>query len=159
METTLLRRLITVFARLNGGGGDASPIVGTGKVGSMRVGQETGGHTVTVSLTSPQDSAHFALCEIFAMDSPNYEDTEHVGLKIGEITQASGNVTMEDCPHYFAVFPQGTPPSVVMVPSSGCSGSGGVAYITPPSGSSWDFAIFEATGDGTAILSGVDYDF
>ena len=159
METTLLRRLITVFARLNGGGGDASPIVGTGKVGSMRVAAGGSSHTVTVTLTNPRDSGYFSICEIFATDSPNYEDVAQIGLKIGEITQASGSATLGNCPSYFAVFPEGTPGAVVMVPSSGCSGSGGVAYVTPPSGSSWDFAIFEATGDGAAILSGVDYDF
>lgn len=33
---TPMRRLIWIFARLNGGGGgDTSPIVGTGKVGYM----------------------------------------------------------------------------------------------------------------------------
>ena len=35
-DWTMLRRLIWIFARLNGsGGGDTSPIVGTGKVGYM----------------------------------------------------------------------------------------------------------------------------
>lgn len=34
-DLTMLRRLIWIFARLNGSGGDTSPIVGTGKVGYM----------------------------------------------------------------------------------------------------------------------------
>lgn len=143
-----------------GAGGDASPIVGQGQVGYMVVGQEAASYTVSISLTNPRNAGYFMICEIYELSAPEYEDVfNYVVGNIGQITSATGSTTITSCPRYFLVAPISTEGANVLVPSSGCSTTGGAEYVNPQSGSSWSYAIFEVTGDGTATVDSANYNF
>ena len=143
-----------------GGGGDASPLVGTGKVGYMVVGQEAASYTVSISLTNPKNAGYFMICEIYELSAPEYEDVfNYVVGNIGQITSATGSTTITNCPRYFLVAPISIEGANVLVPSSGCSTTGGAEYVIPQFGSSWSYAIFEVAGDGTATVDSANYNF
>ena len=155
---TRIEWFLDKWANGGGGGGDASPIVGQGQVGYMVVGQEAASYTVSISLTNPRNAGYFMTCVIYELSAPEYEDVfNYVVGNIGQITSATGSTTITNCPRYFLVAPINTEGANVLVPSSGCSGTGGAAYVTPPTETSWPYAIYAVTGDGTATIDNVDY--
>lgn len=119
---------------------------------------------VTVSLTNPVNSSHFTICEIF--EPEDYSDYDYTH-KIGEITSATGSVTvyptqevMDDPPggvYCIKIAPQAD--SIwVYVPSSGvsCTGDTSVENVSSaPEG----YAEIYVDGSGTVTLDGVDYDW
>ena len=157
---TRIEQFLDDWASGGGGGGDASPIVGTGKVGYMVVGQEAASYTVSISLTNPKNAGYFMICEIYELSAPEYEDVfNYVVGNIGQITSATGSTMITNCPRYFLVAPISTEGSNVLVPSSGCSATGGAEYVIPQSGSSWSYAIFEVVVDGTATVDSANDNF
>lgn len=150
METTLLRRLITVFARLNGVGGDASPIVGTGKVGSMRVAAGGSSHTVTVTLTNPRDAAEFVSCIIYALNGTTYEDK---GAQIGQIASPTGSATVDVSSAGMLVEFEGN--GAPHISQGACTITGDITLLPNYA----NYAMFTVSGDGSITIDGVDYDW
>lgn len=152
METTLLRRLITVFARLNGGGsgGDSSPIVGQGQVGYMLVGAGTS-YTVGISLTNPRYPEDFVSCIIYALNGTTYADK---GGQIGQIGSPTGNATVTVSSSGIVVEFTGQKGSP-HIPENACTITGDITMLPDHS----NFAMFTVSSDGSITIDGVNYDF
>lgn len=114
-------------------------------------GDVPSGYTVTVSLTNPQNSRYFSSCLIMEGLS---DDPSDYGQQLGQINSATGSaeVTVSSSLYGIIVIIGG---ASVGIDSSGISCTGGVAY----SSNTDDCAVFSVTGNGTATIDGVDYDY
>lgn len=108
------------------------------------------GYTVTVSLTNPVNSSAFSRCSIYEALSNDPHDT---GTHIANINSPTGTATINVSSSIYgiAVVFEG-----LSVDGGSASGTGGVSYST---GDIYDAFVFQVTGDGTATIDGVDYDY
>lgn len=133
-----------------GGGGDASPIVGTGKVGYMVVGAGTS-YTVAISLTNPRYPEDFASCIIYGLNGSSYADK---GAQIGQIASPNGNATVTVSSSGIVVEftgQEGAP----HIPANACTITGDITMLPDYS----NFVMFTVSSDGSITIDGVNYDF
>ena len=107
-------------------------------------------YNVTVSLTNPAHSSRFRSCTIYEALS---DDPYDYGSTLGTISTATGNTTVQVQSTVYGIIVKLSGTSVY-VDTGDISVTGGVTFSQYDDDSS---VVFAVTADGTATLSGIDY--
>lgn len=119
-------------------------------------GAAPAGYTVTISLTNPQNASDFRSCTIYEATGEPQNPYDYYSIKgnaVGSISSPTGSTTVQIGASAYG-FIVGYKGAFMYIDDAENTVAGGVSYYGNDAG---EMQLFSVNGDGSAIISGIDY--